>query len=65
MRREVGVVRELSHESFAPLYDFVDDGERLCLVMQLINGGDVAGAVAEELARHVDALQAVEGLLVV
>ena len=54
MRREVGVVRELSHESIVRVYDFVDDGERSFLVMQLINGGDVAGAVAAHRPIAVD-----------
>ena len=46
MRREVVVVRELSHQHIVRVHDFVDDGDRSFLVMQLVDGGDLAREVA-------------------
>ena len=48
MRREVRAVRELSHRSIVRVYDFVEDGPRSFVVMELINGRDLAIRVRDK-----------------
>jgi hypothetical protein len=46
MRREVQLVRGLTHEHIVAVHDYVDDGERTFVIMDLVDGTDVAARVA-------------------
>jgi tRNA A-37 threonylcarbamoyl transferase component Bud32 len=46
VRREVEAVRTLSHPNIVAVYDLLDDHERSCIVMELIDGVDLAIHVA-------------------
>ncbi|MFN8580662.1 MAG: serine/threonine-protein kinase [Gemmatimonadaceae bacterium] len=63
MRREVQVVRQLTHPHIVPVHDFVDDGERSFIVMRLIDGETVADAVKRHGPLPVDTvLRIVRGI---
>jgi serine/threonine protein kinase len=46
MRREVQVVRGLSHQHIVAVHDFVEDGAQSFIVMELVDGPDLAIRVA-------------------
>ena len=48
MRREVHAVRALAHRHIAQVHDFVEDGPRAFVVMELVNGPDLAVRVREK-----------------
>jgi serine/threonine-protein kinase len=47
LRREVLAARDLGHSNIVAIYDFVDAGERGSIVMEYIDGPDLALKVAE------------------
>lgn len=47
LRREVLAARDLGHANIVAIYDFVDAGERGSIVMEFIDGPDLALKVAE------------------
>jgi predicted Ser/Thr protein kinase len=47
LRREVLAARDLGHSNIVAIYDFVDAGERGSIVMEYINGPDLALKVAD------------------
>ncbi len=59
MRREVDVVRQLSHPHIVAVHDFVDDGEQSFIVMRLIEGTTLAervrthGAIGVEESKRI------------
>ncbi len=69
MRREVRAVRSLAHRHIAQVHDFVEDGQRSYVVMELVNGPDLAVRVkdrgpmgADEAARVGAAIAGALGL---
>ncbi len=48
MRREVHAVRALAHRHIAQVHDFVEDGPRAFVVMELVNGPDLAVRVRDQ-----------------
>jgi hypothetical protein len=46
LRREVEAVRTLAHPNIVAVYDLIDDNGRSCVVMELIDGIDLAVRVA-------------------
>jgi hypothetical protein len=45
-RREVQVVRRIAHRNVIAIHDLIDEGDLLCLVMELHAGGDLADRLA-------------------
>ena len=54
MRREVQAVRGLSHQHIVAVHDFVEDGPQSFIVMELVDGPDLAVRVARHHALAAD-----------
>lgn len=48
IRREINVARQLSHRSIVQVHDVFDRDEKVHFVMELLSGGDLFDAIAEE-----------------
>lgn len=46
-RREALTLAKLTHPGIVPIYDLLDDGDRMILVMELVGGGTLADLIAE------------------
>lgn len=47
VRREVSIARVLDHPNVVKMFDFVDDGKTLYVVLEYVDGGDMASRVAK------------------
>jgi len=54
MRREVQAVRALTHHHIVAVHDFVEDGPRSFIVMELVDGSDLGVRVAQRQPLAID-----------